>query len=294
MQEKNNPPATHSATPPVSITTLTNFIGSGGSWLNKIRNVFDANSCCIFCLRFPAPNGCCHSCQDNMPIILRACRLCALPLEYALNGNPKNAQQASITNYSQDDMGYLCPTCYRNPPEIDSVWAPYAYYTPLSRSLHLLKFSRLIYYGFVLGSLWKQMYLQPQGENKPPALMPDLILPVPLHFRRQGDRGFNQAVELITPLIDMLGIPISKGNNALCIRSKATEPQINLAPKERSKNVRNAFVINRKSPDYASMRGKNILVVDDVVTTGTTINELAKCLKKAGAAKVAAWSLLRA
>lgn len=174
------------------------------------------------------------------------------------------------------------------------MWAPYAYYPPLSKSLHLMKFSRLIYHGFVLGNLWKQIYLQPQGDNRPAGITPDLILPTPLHVRRQSSRGFNQAEELITPLADMLDIPVSKGKDALCIRSKATEPQINLNPEERSKNLRNAFSINKQSPHYKNLQDKTILVVDDVVTTGATINELAKCLKKAGAAKVVAWSLLRA
>ncbi len=235
-----------------------------------------------------------------MPVILRACRLCALPLEYTLNGdanNARNARQGGISNYSQDELGYLCPTCYHKPPVVDFLWSPYTYYAPLSKSLHLMKFSRLIYYGFVLGNLWKQMYLQPQGDNKPSNLiadLPHLIVPIPLHSQRQGTRGFNQSVELITPLMNLLGIPMSHGNDALCLRTKATEPQLNLSPQERSKNIRNAFAINKKSSHYAKLRGKTILLVDDVVTTGATINELAKCLKKAGVAKVIAWSLLRA
>ncbi|MCH9664511.1 MAG: ComF family protein [Gammaproteobacteria bacterium] len=261
-------------------------------WFSSVKRINDANSSCIFCMAHPANNSCCDSCRAAMPVILRACRLCALPLEYSLNGNLQTKQQG-ITNYHQDAAGYLCPSCYSKPPAVDFIWSPYAYYPPLSKALHLLKFSRLIYYGFVLGSLWKQMYLHPLGDNKPSKARPDLILPMPLHFRRQGSRGFNQAAELIEPLGKELGIPISKGNDGLCQRVRPTAPQTDLAPKDRSENIRDAFAINPKSSDYATMSGKSILVVDDVVTTGSTINEVARCLKKAGAAQVIAWSLLR-
>ncbi|OGE88017.1 MAG: hypothetical protein A3J07_01960 [Candidatus Doudnabacteria bacterium RIFCSPLOWO2_02_FULL_49_13] len=106
------------------------------------------------------------------------------------------------------------------------------------------------------------------------------IIPVPLHPRRYNWRGFNQAELLIAALAEKLQIPCDL---KLVVRGKFTKPQIKLSAEERKKNLDNAFSI------IGDPINKKILIVDDVVTSGSTVNELAKILKRAGASEV--WAL---
>ena len=115
---------------------------------------------------------------------------------------------------------------------------------------------------------------------------PDLILPVPLHPRRLRGRGFNQALTLARFLL-----PARRGriHPDLLRRSRWTDPQVSLSGKARRQNLANVFCLN----DPEQVRGRIILLVDDVFTTGTTINECAKTLRQAGAAQVEALTLAR-
>jgi ComF family protein len=105
----------------------------------------------------------------------------------------------------------------------------------------------------------------------------DLILPMPLHPRRLAERGFNQALEIARGLGRDLGARVEPRGAQ---RVKDTAPQTELPYGERAKNVRGAFVCNLE------LTGKSVAVVDDVMTTGATLNELARVLKRAGAARV--------
>jgi len=110
-----------------------------------------------------------------------------------------------------------------------------------------------------------------------------IIIPVPLHPRRFNWRGFNQAELLIQSLSERLNIP---QDLKLVIRSKFTQPQVKLSAEERKRNLNNAFTV------LGNPAGKKILIVDDVITSGSTINELAKILKRSGANEV--WALCAA
>jgi ComF family protein len=107
----------------------------------------------------------------------------------------------------------------------------------------------------------------------------DLIIPVPLHPKRLKERSFNQAQLLAEILGEELKIPVISDN---LIRVKETSSQINLNKKEREENVRGAFSLKEKE----NIKGKNILLIDDVYTTGSTVRECAKILKKFGAKKI--------
>jgi len=115
----------------------------------------------------------------------------------------------------------------------------------------------------------------------------DLLLPVPLHIKRLRERGFNQAHLLITKWAKKEGVAF---DGLLLFRKRWTEPQTHLNRKEREKNIRKAFCV--KDPER--VRGKKILLVDDVYTTGSTVNECAKVLMKAGAEWVDVLTLARA
>lgn len=114
--------------------------------------------------------------------------------------------------------------------------------------------------------------------------LPDIIVPMPLHTRRLRERGFNQAVELSRPISKHLNIPLCTDT---CSRIKNTPAQATLPWKERQKNMRNAFACHR------DLSGQKIAIVDDVMTTGSTLNELAQVLRNQGAIEVYGWIIAR-
>jgi ComF family protein len=116
------------------------------------------------------------------------------------------------------------------------------------------------------------------------AVMPELIIPVPLHPARQRERGYNQALELARPLSRELSIPVDAKS---CVRVQATAPQAGLEGKARRRNVRGAFRVSLAPP------ANHVALLDDVVTTGSTVAELAKVLLKAGVGRVDVWAVAR-
>ncbi|MGV3741280.1 MAG: ComF family protein [Burkholderiaceae bacterium] len=111
--------------------------------------------------------------------------------------------------------------------------------------------------------------------------MPQVLVAVPLGPKRLAERGFNQALEIAKPLARKLGIPIEK---RLVLRMRDTAAQALLPPDERRSNISRAFTLSSHAVD--SMQGCHIGVVDDVMTTGETLNELASTLKRFGARRV--------
>lgn len=120
----------------------------------------------------------------------------------------------------------------------------------------------------------------------PQGIDADVIIPVPLHPARLRAREFNQSLLLADELSRHLARPVSATN---LVRTAATDPQTTLSRQERLRNLRNAFEIRRPQ----DLAGKRILLVDDVFTTGTTLNECAKTLRKSGAGTVFALTLVR-
>ncbi len=112
------------------------------------------------------------------------------------------------------------------------------------------------------------------------------VAPVPLHFNKMKERGFDQAFLIARQVAKTLKLPLEGG---MLRRVKATEPQATMTRTERARNIKGAFEVNR--PELVS--GKNILLIDDVFTTGATVNEAAKTLKKNGAGKVYVFTLGR-
>ncbi len=115
----------------------------------------------------------------------------------------------------------------------------------------------------------------------------DVLFPVPLHRRRLWERGFNQAVLLARPLAKIWGIPLVVNNLR---RTRWTEPQVSLTAAERKDNVRGAFTLDNP----AAVRGKKVLLLDDVYTTGSTVIECSKVLRRAGVEEVYVITMARA
>ena len=198
----------------------------------------------------------CAACAAELPRNTNCCTRCALPLP---NPTP------------------LCGACQRKPPPWQAAWAPFRYGWPLDRLEARYKFGRELAAGRTLGALWKAL---------PPPVRPALILPVPLHRARLRERGYNQALELARPLGRALGIPV---RHDLLQRPRATAAQTELDAAARRRNVRGAFAVR---PDAALPA--HVVVLDDVMTTGATLAECARVLRRAGVARVDVWALARA
>lgn len=115
--------------------------------------------------------------------------------------------------------------------------------------------------------------------------MPDLLLPVPLHSSRLRQRGYNQALELARPVAKHLNLPLDVSS---CTRNRTTSDQIGLSAKKRALNLKDAFSVNTRFHD------KRVAIIDDVMTTGSTVNELTQQLIRAGVSHVDVWVCARA
>ncbi len=184
-----------------------------------------------------------------------------------------------VTESGED---HLCEACLRKRPNFDAAGAPYLYDGPLMTAIHSFKYGSRSYIGDSLGPLLAQFacgWLRESGNL--------LTMPVPLHPKRLRERGFNQSLLLAMHVVRRLNTEL----DFLSLRRiRYTAPQTGLGKDERRKNVRKAFqVINPED-----VKGKTVLLVDDVFTTGNTLNECARVLKKAGCEKVFCLILARA
>lgn len=185
------------------------------------------------------------------------CRICA---------NPLPPQEASLR----------CGRCLAAPPAFDATLVATAYAPPADQLVLQLKFgSRLALAGLFARLLRDAVLRQPEF------ILPDLLCPVPLGPGRLAERGFNQALEIALPLGKTLGIAAYSG---LALRTLDTRAQSSVAPGERKRNIARAFAV---APDSLPLlRGRHIGIVDDVMSSGQTVNELAATFKRYGAARV--------
>ena len=210
------------------------------------------------CFLCAAPCGdclLCVLCVASLPrLTAERCPLCALPTP------------GSNT----------CGACLKQAPHFDATQAVFRYEFPLDRLIQSLKYAHRLAGADFLGRELAQLSVP---------FRPDLILPVPLAPARLAERGFNQALELARPLTRSLGVPLEIRH---IHRRRDTAPQASLPWKERKQNIRHAF------ESGIDLTGKTVLVVDDVMTTGATLDELARTLKAHGAARVENFVLARA
>ena len=157
--------------------------------------------------------------------------------------------------------------------------APFDYAAPLDFLVQALKYRGQLATGRVLGTLLAD-HVEALGLH----VEVDVIVPVPLHPARHAERGFNQSAEIARHLGRRLRLPVEE---SLATRRRATPPQVGLHLEERRRNLADAFVAG-------AARGRRVAVVDDVTTTGTTLQELARVLLQSGAVAVDAWCVARA
>jgi ComF family protein len=203
------------------------------------------------------PLGLCAACRGRLrPLPPGGCAVCGRALAAA--GLP---------------AGWRCQPCRDEPPAYERLLALWSYEEPLAAVVRGLKFRRLDYLGRHLGELLAERYAGDLAGM-------DVVVPVPLHWRRRLHRGYNQAEQIARPLAARLGLPLVP----LLRRTRATPPQSLLGKPARIANLRRAFRV----PHPRRLLGRHLLLVDDVATTGATLEAAAAVLRAAGAASVTA------
>jgi len=200
----------------------------------------------------------CVPCADALPQWTGGCRRCALVL-------PREVE--------------ACGACVTAPPAFDSARAVFAYRAPVDRLVQRFKFHGDLAAGRVLAAGLADALRAEAGAR------PELLVPVPLHWTRRWQRGFNQAESLARDLGRSLGLDWAP----LLRRTRRTATQSELPAERRGGNVRGAFRAGR-IPDGLG----HVALIDDVMTTGSTLNECARVLKRAGIARVDVWVVARA
>jgi len=219
---------------------------------------------CLLCGDFTKRDiSLCKACEDSLPRIEHACKQCGIPLE---NINTPND---------------LCGQCIQNPPEVDYTVSLFHYANPVSYLIGQMKFQQQLSSAAILASLLHSEILKRYSGMT----LPDAILPVPLHNARLAQRGFNQSLEISRDVAKQKKIPLLIDQVS---REKHTEAQTHLNKQQRLKNVKGCFKV------LSTPVAKHIVIVDDVITTGATTNELAMLLKAEGVEKVGVWSIARA
>lgn len=234
-------------------------IGQGKAMLKRIiRFIYPAT--CILCGQQGSANrDLCAACAADIVCNEHACRCCAIPL-------PVGADQQ------------LCGQCLQKKPVYDYAWSPFLYAQPLEWIIQQIKFNSRLSYTAVLAELLIEH--MPELKDRP-----DCLMPVPLHDRRMRQRGFNQSLELSRAVAEKLKIPLEITQ---CRRTKYSGSQTGMDAKQRRRNVKGIFEFNN-TKNY-----KHVVIFDDVVTTGSTVTELSRVLKREGVKRVGIWSLARA
>ena len=170
----------------------------------------------------------------------------------------------------------MCGACLQHPPSHAYTLAAFSYAFPIDQLIQALKYQQRLAISPVLGGA-----LALAARSRP---RPDLLIPMPLHPKRLQQRGFNHATEIAREVADELNLPLAL---SVCERVRDTPPQVALAYDQRRRNVRGAFTC------HGAVVGKRVALIDDVMTTGTSLDELATTLKKAGALEIEAWVVAR-
>ncbi len=204
----------------------------------------------------------CESCRQTLCELRKPlCRLCACELPPFSNLR-------------------MCQNCRRTKHYVNQTWSLYAYNDSMKKLFHLIKFKRKR----TLLHIFEQEIKRFAEETSLPSF--DCLIPIPLDWKKKWERGFNQSNILASFLKSFLNCPIQEWLK----KRKATPAQSLLAKRDRERNLLNSFRVAHSN----RLDGKNVLLVDDIYTTGTTVNECARILKGNGACTVSVFTVARA
>jgi ComF family protein len=230
------------------------------NWINNIQNLFFPGFCLVCGRKATGGRDLCSRCAAGLAHNHTPCRCCALPL-------PETSQPGSC-----------CGECQNHQRPYDKVTAPYLYEGEIRHLHRAFKFHRKLSAGRLLSDLLCDA-IEARGETTV-----QLLIPVPLHPSRVRQRGFNQAMEIARIASGRFGIPVDQS----CIRrTAATAPQSGLTKRERIENIRGAFAMKRP------VRAEQVAIIDDVMTTGMTIEQVARVLRLHGVRRIDAWVVAR-
>ena len=217
---------------------------------------------CLVCTAAGMPDrDLCAGCLAALPRLQVACPQCAEPLAAASDAP--------------------CGRCQHSPPAFARTRAALRYQPPVDQLIQAFKFNGRLVTGRLLGELLCDALQQ----AVPWSARPEALMPVPLHPARLRQRGFNQSLELARPLARHFDLPILTD---VAVRVRNTQPQSQLSYPFKAQNVQAAFALQRP------LAYRHIVLVDDVMTTGSTLRELAQVVKAGGAQHVEVWVVARA
>jgi len=218
--------------------------------------------CCVACLSPNAVNGLCEPCRNDLPANLWRCPTCALPLAFPASNR-------------------LCGDCLRSPPAFSHSVIPWRYQFPVDAMIRRYKYNgQRKYVRPLIAGLNQSL---DQHFQNPEILLPEALIPAPMHHWRRFRRGFNQAQDIAEQLGREWGIPVQ---GRLVRRCRKVHSQRGLGRAERLRNLNGVFEVTGQVPE-------RIAIVDDVVTTGATVRTLAQLLQASGARDIQVWALAR-
>jgi len=206
----------------------------------------------------------CIACHSHLPTTKQTCFVCGLP----------------------STIGDIpCGTCLKNSPPFDKTISAFHYQAPINDFITQYKYAGKLELlplmtDYLIHAIERSLSLGSSINTH----KPDLLIPIPLHYKKRNKRGFNQSRLIANILFKHFNIPVS-GN--FITRTRQTQSQASLDANQRKKNLKNAFEIKQTLPD-------RVAIIDDIVTTGATVSELASLALKHGAKHIEVWSLARA
>jgi len=222
---------------------------------------------CVLCLEISDQRrDLCRQCQKELPTPLNTCQQCGVAF-----------------STSNSLIHRRCGQCISHSPNFDHAIVGFDYQTPIDGWLRQFKFHKKGLYARILAEIFLEKLVrvfETDPENRPQALVA-----MPLHWRRLAQRGFNQAYVIAKYLSRQLGVPIIKTSSVT--RIKYTKAQSSLNLDSRKRNVQKAFSVQKLT------QIEHVAIVDDIITTGNTVNELSKQLKIAGVHRISVWAIAR-
>lgn len=219
-------------------------------------------ACCLLCQgRALADRDLCAGCEQSLPWLSWGCPRCAAADAVLEAGNA------------------ACGACQNHPPAYDGAQAVFRYALPVDKLIQQFKYHGRLELSRVLGGY---LAAHLEGLDDP---LPDVVIPVPLHVSRLRERGYNQSLEIARFVSQRLHVPLDWEGAK---RVRPTAPQTDLPRDLRRKNVRGAFDTSK------IFSGLRVAIVDDVMTSGHTVNALAESLRHSGARDVRVWVVARA